>query len=150
MTAMVSIIFGEAQNVVKVPNSALRFQPSMEEMQKIFEKMMAQRNAGREGGADAESTPRQRFAQQGGTPGMGRSAESGRTRQARPRVWMLDEAGELTMVFIRTGVTDNTYTEAIGDNLKEGQEVITGLDSGSSSSRDPRNNMRGGMMFMRR
>jgi HlyD family secretion protein len=149
MTAMVSIIFGEAQNVVKVPNSALRFQPSMEEMQKIFEKMMAQRKTGREGGDDAQSSPRQRFAQ-GGGQGMGRSSESGRTRQARPRVWMLDDAGELAMVFVRTGVTDNTYTEVIGDNLKEGQEVITGLDSGTSSSRDPRSNMRGGMMFMRR
>ncbi len=41
------------------------------------------------------------------------------------RVWMEDENGKLKMAFVRTGVTDNSYTEIVSENLKEGQLVIT-------------------------
>jgi HlyD family secretion protein len=143
MTAMVSIIFGEAVNALKVPNSALRFNPPQDELMKMMEKMMAKR------GPSAESGARQRSTQ-GGMAGMGRPSGQGRPRQQRPRVWIEDENGELQMVFLQTGVTDNTYTEVIGDALKGGQEVLTGLESGSSGSRNNSNPMRGGMMFMRR
>jgi HlyD family secretion protein len=54
------------------------------------------------------------------------------------------------MVFVRTGVTDNTYTEITGGDLQEGMEVITGenAQASSSSSRNS-SNLRRGMMFMR-
>lgn len=150
MTATVSIIFGEALNVLKIPNSALRFQPPQDVMQKIFERMMAERRTQNSGGPEAEAGSRQRSAQ-GRMPGMNRPSGQTGTRQQRPRVWIQDENGELQMVFIRTGVTDNTFTEVVGDALKEGQEVITGLESSSPGSRNNSNPMRGGgMMFMRR
>lgn len=150
MTATVSIIFGEAQNVLRIPNSALRFQPPQEVLQKIFERMMAERRSQGSGGPQAEAGSRQRSAQ-GRTPGMSRPSGQTGTRQQRPRVWIQDENGELQMIFIKTGVTDNTFTEVVGDALKEGQEVITGLETGSPSSRNNSTPMRGGgmRMFMR-
>jgi HlyD family secretion protein len=60
------------------------------------------------------------------------------------RIWIEDDKGKLRPIFIKPGVTDNTYTEIAWGNLEEGQLVITGT---SSSSRD---RFRGGMMFMRR
>lgn len=48
------------------------------------------------------------------------------------RVWIEDEKGKLKPIFVKTGVTDNNYTEIVGGNLKEGQEIITGVASGSS------------------
>ncbi len=66
-------------------------------------------------------------------------------------VWFEDENGKLKMVMIQTGVTDNTNTEIISGDLTEGQEIITGQNSSSDSSRRSSNPMRGGgMMFMRR
>jgi HlyD family secretion protein len=70
------------------------------------------------------------------------------------RLWTEDENGKLQMVSIRTGVTDNSYTEIkeiVRGNLEEGQEVITGQATGdeSNSSRS-RSIMGGGMRFMRR
>ncbi|NOR21568.1 MAG: hypothetical protein GQ476_02565 [Candidatus Aminicenantes bacterium] len=39
------------------------------------------------------------------------------------------------MAFVRTGVTDNNYTEIVSGSLKEGQLVITGETSGQEDRR---------------
>ncbi|OGD16820.1 MAG: hypothetical protein A2Y69_03755 [Candidatus Aminicenantes bacterium RBG_13_59_9] len=144
MTATVSIIIGEARGVLRVPNAALRFTPTlpMEELGKIMkeagEKMFAKRQA--EGGADQarEGAPQappgapgsqagaqgMTFSQSGGMPqGMG---GPGGQRKKPTTVWCLDEAGKLAVTFIRAGETDNSYTEVLRGDLKEGQEVILG------------------------
>ena len=72
----------------------------------------------------------------------------GRQMRQISRVWVEDENGKLKLIFIRTGVTDNSYTEIKGENLKEGQEVITGVSSGQED-RSSRNPMRGMMRMMR-
>ena len=63
------------------------------------------------------------------------------------RVWMEDENGKLKMIFFKTGVTDNIYTEVVSGDLEEGQEIIVGEGQASSNSRDD-NPMRM-MRFMR-
>jgi HlyD family secretion protein len=155
MTATVSIIVGEAKGVLRVPNGAMRFTPSLspEEMQKIAEEMMAQRQqqAGPEGAA--QKTPAQKpdggqrgGGQQGrtmsfqGTPG-GQGGQTGARRQQSPRVWLLGEDGKLKMVMIRTGVTDNAYSEITRGEIKEGDLVIIGTEtpqSGSASAQQQR------------
>jgi HlyD family secretion protein len=69
------------------------------------------------------------------------------------RLWIEDENGKLQMVSIRTGVTDNTYTEIkeiVRGNLEEGQEVITGEASGDERDSNRSRSVMGGMRFMRR
>jgi len=144
MTATVSIITGEARGVLRIPNAALRFTPTlpMEELGKIMkeagEKMFAKRQA--EGGADQarEGAPQaspsapgsqagaqgMTFSQSGGMPqGMG---GPGGQRKKPTTVWYLDENGKLAVTYIRAGETDNSYTEVLRGDLKEGQEVILG------------------------
>jgi HlyD family secretion protein len=160
MTATISMITGEARNVLLVPNSALRFIPELgaDEMRALREEMMAGMGGGREGApskkpADhggGEGTDRQRPT--GGMSGMMMGMGGGRSRGMQiPSVWLEDENGNLKMVMLRTGVTDNTNTEIISGDLKEGQEIITGQNSSSNSRGRSSNPMRGGnMMFMRR
>ena len=66
---------------------------------------------------------------------------SGRQMRDFARVWIEDESGNLKMLFIRKGVTDNSYTEIVSGELEEGQLVITGENtegsSRSSSNRSP-------------
>ncbi len=154
MTATISVITGEARNVLLIPNSALRFTPqlSAEEMRALYQEMFSGMGGGREGD---ERTERQRPT--GGMSGMmmgqgGRGGSQGSRRmQIPPSVWLEDENGKLKMVMIRTGVTDNTNTEIISGDIKEGQEIITGQTSSSNSRGRSSNPMRGGgMMFMRR
>ncbi len=154
MTATISVITGEARNVLLIPNSALRFTPqlSAEEMRALYQEMFSGMGGGREGD---ERTERQRPT--GGMSGMmmgqgGRGGSQGSRRmQIPPSVWLEDENGKLKMIMIRTGVTDNTNTEIISGDIKEGQEIITGQTSSSNSRGRSSNPMRGGgMMFMRR
>jgi HlyD family secretion protein len=175
MTATVNIITGEAKGVLRVPNSALRFTPDLpaEELAKIMkaagERMFAKRQA--EGGSapagDGEHAPAnaagastatggqgggpRMFGQAGGTGmpgGMGGGPRSGR----RPTtVWFLDADGKLTLTFIRAGVADSSFTEILRGELKEGQEIITGLAAAqaTTSATTPGGPPRGGMMIMR-
>jgi HlyD family secretion protein len=45
---------------------------------------------------------------------------------ARGRVWTLDEGGEPKAVNVRLGLTDGTYSELVGGNLKEGTQLVVG------------------------
>jgi HlyD family secretion protein len=152
MTATVSIVTGEARNALRVSNAALRFTPSMsqEEMRELMMSQMRNRGAGREGSnperkPDQKGDSRQQGAQRFGSgqhqSGMGGSGMRGRQMRDFARVWIEDESGNLKMVFIRKGVTDNSYTEIVSGDLEEGQLVITGENtegnSRSSSSRAP-------------
>jgi len=161
MTATISMITGEARNVLLVPNSALRFVPELgaEEMRAIFQESMGGMGGGREGDQSKRPASKegeehgegQRPSGMGGNMMMGMGSRGGSRGMQMPSVWFEDENGNLKMVMIRTGVTDNTNTEIISGDLKEGQEILTG-QSGGSNTRGRSNNPMSGrnMMFMRR
>jgi HlyD family secretion protein len=152
MTATASIITGEAKNVLRVPNSALRFTPDLtpEQMQEIMKNVQA-RFAAQRPGVGAAGTPgapaaSQTGAQRTGGPGFDITRFQGgqtgaRTRQPS-RVWVQDQFGKLSIIFLKPGVTDNNYTEILKGELKEGQLVITGL--GGSVSVNSQANQPGG------
>jgi HlyD family secretion protein len=148
MTATVSIVVGEAKNALRVSNSALRFQPPPEVMQALFEEMRREMQAKRGQAANADGQQEGRSPQGNFQMGQGSGRMGSRSRD-RARVWVQDETGKLKMVFIRTGVTDNTFTEITGGDIKEGQEVITGESTQATSSNRNSSNLRRGMMFMR-
>lgn len=174
MTATVSVISGEARDALRVPNSALRFTPSLpsEELAKImkesFEAMAAKRQA--EGGGSgqpgqptgaagapaglgaATGGPRPDGQAGSGRPGgmMFGQGQSGRSGRTPSRVWVQDAGGKLRMVFLRPGVTDNSYTEILRSDLKEGDLVIIGENGTTASSSSQSGPPRGGPMFMPR
>ena len=137
----------------------------MEKMMKeMGDRMMAQRSSQGGPGAQAGAAPQGEGAQQQqarpagqgqGAPTGGRFAgglAGGQRRQQPSRVWVLDKDGKLRMIFIRPGLTDNTYTEVLRSDLKEGEEVITGTESAVSAAN--RTQQQGGpgrgMMFIGR
>ena len=160
MTATISIIYGEASNVLLVPNAALRFTPelSQDEMKAIFEEMRNSMGGAPQGtaakkpreGNGGQRPEGQRMGGDRSAMMMGQGGQPGGHRmQQRPRVWIEDENGKLKMVYIQTGVTDNSITEVKSGELEEGQQVLTGNTMSNSSSNNPGRGM-GGMMFMRR
>ena len=148
MTATISFVVGEAENALRVPNSALRFQPPPEVMQALFEEMRQEMQAKRGQTTQAEGQQEKRRPQGNFQMGQGSRGMGSRMRD-RARVWIQDEEGKIRMVFVRTGVTDNAFTEIAGGELKEGMEVITGESTQASSSNRSSSNLRRGMMFMR-
>jgi HlyD family secretion protein len=97
MTANVSIEIARADDVLAVPNSALRFQPPADD-------------AGR-------STETGRRAAAG-------RREDG---QAAGRVWTLSGDGKLLPVRVHTGLSNGTATAILDGNLQEGTPIVTGL-----------------------
>lgn len=130
MTATVSVIVGEADDTLLVPNSALRFtlQLSQKELKKIFEDWYKEREEGslimQTGLRSAERT----------SSGLQEAQIESAGQKNDALVWAVDENEKLKPIPIKTGVTDNSYTEVAGGNLKEGQEVITGIMSGKEST----------------
>jgi HlyD family secretion protein len=160
MTATVSIIVGEAKNVLRVSNAALRFTPNLtpaeleQMMKEMRDRMMAQRQAeGDPAGTGGGSAPAAAGARRGGQGGQamgnrqgGGESQAGRTRQQAPRVWIMDPDGKMRMAFLRTGVSDTSYSEILRSDLKEGDVVITGTETPMNrASGQPQMNQ---MMFM--
>lgn len=160
MTATVDFYVDYRDNVLLVPNVALRFQPTdamMEEYRKNMEKEMAslpdsikKKFEGRQGGQ-----------WQSGQGGMGSgqfaggsSANNGNRRRNMNRLWYLDDKGNLKMSPVMIGLTDGKNTEIVrGRNVTEGMKGISSITedatSQSNSSSNVFNPQQGGSRFGR-
>jgi len=63
--------------------------------------------------------------------------QAGAAAGRRARVWVLDGDGQPKPVDVKIGISDGTFTEIVGDELENGQLVITGINdaAGRGSSR---------------
>ena len=128
MTATVSILVAQRQNVLKIPKAALRFQPQLtpQEREQFITAFQKQPMAHASNGLGA--APRKAW-------------------QTVPRVWTLTSEGVLWPVAVRLGINDDQFSELQDGNLQEGQELIIGLNNNdgrgtgggppSSTSRPP-------------
>ena len=104
MTATVSILVARRDQVLKIPKAALRFQPKLsEEEREDLENLLP--SAGRS------------FAGMGRT-GVGRPAQA---LAGRAEVWILTPEGFLRPITVRLGISDDQFTELIGDGLQQGR-----------------------------
>lgn len=153
MTATVSIIVAQKEDVVKVPNGALRFHPpEMAEAKKPAQTNAPARTPGTNASAAAASGRggrEGRFRSGGGGSGFGgaRGGGAGRAEHAGPKKVYLAEKkivnGETVIepkpVEIRTGITDGISTEVVS-GLKDGDEVIIGVVQPEAESARPASN----------
>ncbi len=119
MTANVRITIDQRDEVLKVPNAALRFRPVT---------------------ADASPTPASQSPRQDGAGGERRGAgrEDGARGQARDtvargRIYLMDAKGQLVERDIELGLTDGISTEIRGEGLAEGAPVVIGTGVGASA-----------------
>jgi HlyD family secretion protein len=117
MTANVSIVVAQKDQVLKVPNAALRFTPPHSDRQD---------RASSDGGGIRTS----------GSSGEGRTvavtAESvGQTR----RVWTLGASDDLEPLMIQTGISDGMSTEVVAGPVSEGDAVVVGVESSRGDRR---------------
>lgn len=133
MTANITVSIAKRENVLTVPNAALRFRPNLseEEQQKLRERMEARR---KERAAQAKNRE--------GQPEGERDAGAGRGDQERPQseggerrqgqmVWVLVGAN-LEPRFVRTGLTNGRVSEVLGGNLNEGDVVVVGTNENNA------------------
>lgn len=126
MTATVFIITGVAKNALRVPKSALRFTPAISQAEMKLARESAIQEAMKARGEDQAQRPRteRRDRSDRSTEGSFTAPRAQRQQQP-PSVWVQDETRKLKMVLVRTGISDDNYTEILS-GLNEGQLVITG------------------------
>ena len=121
MTATVTVIADRRDGVLRLPGAALRFRPPAE--------------------AGAGARPGMGEGRAGRRPANGASAPGGGGRA----VWVL-ENGVPVRRAVELGLTDGSYTEITGGELREGEPVITGTEGqvtgGGGGSRGPRGGFR--------
>jgi HlyD family secretion protein len=152
MTANVSIIIAEHDDVLKIPNAALRFRPpdivaaSRTNAPSAQVADAGQRGGGRPGGP-------------GGGFGGGRGGGGGRNRPDRSLSRMIytlaagsDASAAASVkprpVQIKVGISDGTTTEVV-EGLKEGDVVVTGVALTQSAQATQPTNPFGGGGFRR-
>lgn len=116
MTANVSIVVAKKDDVLKVPNAAIRFTPPKTEQQDG--QTMAPRPTRSEGGSAGSRPPL--------------AGDQGTTTRT---VWKQGSSEEPEPVTVQTGISDGTATEVIGGELGEGDQVIVGLEASRGERR---------------
>ncbi len=145
MTANVKIVTETVENVLKIPNSALRYLPSLTEaeMEAVFKKageekfwasykeVFKAQVALRETAATGAQNTRDRNA--GATPASQtkRSPSSDislPTRGRRIPLWLVGEDKAPRPVIVKLGATDGVSTQLLESQLKPGDRIVVGLE----------------------
>jgi len=147
MTAYVSIPVAWENEVVKVPNGALRFRPEMsdDERKKLFAKygIPEEPRAGA-GGRLAAAGGSASGNAEGNAPGARAPRASSSGDGQRPSsqrddwglVWRLLPDKSLQPVRVRLGVTDFTFTAMEEGNLKPGDDLVIAQSSKNSQAQN--------------
>jgi HlyD family secretion protein len=141
MTANLTITIDERNNVLKVPNSALRFTP---------QDAAGQRNRNSAGNSSGQGRRRQQAENSGDGAGANPAAQGGGQQGSGERrfapasapvlegqtrlVWVLGTDEKPQSRRIKVGLSDGASTEVVEGNLQEGEMVITGQSIGGGTT----------------
>src|SRR6185295_7020313 len=130
MTANLTVTIDERNNVLKVPNAALRFTPQDASGQ-------------RSGGGNGNGQGRRQQSGNGATDGSAKSGNGAEVQFARATdpvlagqtraVWVMGQDGTPQRRRIKVGLTDGASKEVVEGNLVEGEMIITGQTLSSSA-----------------
>ena len=126
MTATVDFLTGSENDVLMLPNAALRFRATEEMIAEARERRQA---------AGSRSPDSARVRGTTGAQSAGAGAPSAAPRSTNvATLWYLDESGELATMRVRTGMTDGQKTEVQGRSLTERMRVIVGVSQGAEAA----------------
>ena len=128
MTANVTVEIARADNVLRVQNAALRFQPPAGALPPAGQGqvMNGEPPAGASGAGRGQVMNGERAAARSGA-GRGQVMNGGRPNGERGgRVWVMTD-GQLQPIRVRTGISDGTTTAILEGQLDEQTQVVTGM-----------------------
>ena len=111
MTATVTVEIARTDDALRVPAAALRFRPTAE----VFTALRQQLPEGRAAG-ERRASPRD--------------------GAARAAVWVLRD-GQLRRVPVQTSTSDGVATAVVGGELREGDQMVTGVATQATASASP-------------
>ncbi len=150
MTAYVNIAVASKQQVLLVPNAALRYKPKNNDNGRKNEADKAaedKANSQRSGGesANGERKGNSAFGKNGGGRQGGRSGRGKNEDLSAGKIYVLKD-GQPEQVRVRVGITDGRFTEVMGRDLEAGTQIIVGELQANGQAQGG-GNMRGPRMF---
>ena len=137
MTATVDFYVDYRTDILMIPNSALRFQPT-DQMKADF---TARAQKEQEKLPDSIKQKFQSFENNNRTQNQSGSVSSS-NKKSRGTFWYIDENGKPTMGFATLGMSDGKNTEIIKSrSLKEGINVIVGLGNTTNGKQTQNQNI---------
>ena len=138
MTAYVNIPVATASDVLKVPNSALRYKPELQpdQIRALYAKA----------GIGAPQTGGNRMRGQNGSGAKQNGAAQSSRQDDVAVVWKLGKDKSLEPVQVRTGITDHTFTavaQVLKGTLSPGDELVAGSVTSSQKPSSGSNPMSG-------
>ncbi|MEJ2615332.1 MAG: hypothetical protein P8Z35_10255, partial [Ignavibacteriaceae bacterium] len=134
MTATIDFYVEQKDNVLLIPNAALRFQPTTD---MLAEYQKERTNSGNNSKANLTDSMRNRFRRTG-NGNFGKNFGSGQNsfsaNRSFGRVWYFDNDGKLKMAMAVLGLNNGINTEIVRSrNLKEGMKIITGIQNSTDT-----------------
>lgn len=129
MTANVTFVLAQVADAIKIPNSAIRFKPTREQLQAVFAELGGRdrHGSGGSGGRWRGSDGSGRTGGPGGAGGgMGGPGDGPSKRDFGDKkpVYKLAN-GRPTRVLIKPGLTDGSSTQMLEGDLEPGDQLIT-------------------------
>jgi HlyD family secretion protein len=146
MTATIDFYIQQLNNVLLVPNAALKFQPDQEMLAQYEQEMKNEIN----NMPDSVKSKYMKFMNRNSSSGNrsfgNGSGKSQNRSQNFGKVWYFDSQGKLRMARLVLGFSDGVNTQVVRSrDLKDGMEVITGSTSGDNAQASSNNNFPRGM-----
>jgi len=126
LTANVQFELDRRTNVLMVPNAALRWKPSAEQVAPEAREAL-ERLSGRKGKPEGGSAASSKS-------GTGTGAGGNRTA-----LWIPD-GGYVKPIRVQLGLSDGMYTEVQGESLTEGMKVVIGMQTQTNNKEDAATN----------
>ena len=122
MTAIVEIVTGKSDDVMRVANQAIRFKPAADsELAALSTSAKGSSRGGPPGGGGGRRNITRHAA------GLGLDEQQTRAGQ----LWIQSPDGEIKPVQVRFGIADDNYTQVMGSKIKEGDLVVTRIRKAS-------------------
>jgi len=118
MTASISFQVDERVDVVKIPNSALRFYPNVANVREADKKVLEGQAAQRPSSDEDAPTENSLSAD---------DRTELRRERSRRHVWVA-EGDKLRAVEVSVGLSDSKFTEQVAGELKAGDKLVTGIE----------------------
>ena len=123
MTAQVSFVANKRDDVVRIPNGALRFKPTKDDKD---DKKSAKKDMNKKKAVDGKASmgPTDAPKESAKTDSAASADGGARVRRPPARVYKINNKNELVPIEVRTGVASNQFTEMISGDIKPGDELV--------------------------
>jgi HlyD family secretion protein len=136
MTANLTFQIEKHENVLKIPNAALRFHPQPEYVhpkhRALLEGLKKEKDSDKKASDEAADgdNPADEEKESAKNPDSNQDAQADAEKKPdkgiKKQVWYLD-GDLLSPLEIKVGISDSRYSELVSGDLKEGRKLVTGI-----------------------